>query len=85
MLDFAHALDLPEVPVDRVALADEDVLPPLRALDTGLAEHVEQLRLHLRRHVLEVLAHRVKLCLAGAHHVVADLALLIQCVDLGRA
>lgn len=85
MLGFAYAQDFLEVPIDRVALANEDILPPLRALDAGLAEHVEQLRLHLRRHILEVLAHRVELWLAGAHHVVVDLALLIQRVAPGRA
>ena len=43
-----------------VAVAGEDVAPPLGALVAGRAEHVEHLLAYLRRLLLEVGAHGIE-------------------------
>ena len=67
-----------------VAVAGEDVTPPLGALVAGRAEHVEHLLADLGRLLLEVGAHGIEQRLARVVHLLDDLALLLERGALGR-
>ena len=69
-------LDSLKLPVQRVALAYEDVPPPLGALYSRLAEHVEQLAPGIGGQLLEVGTHGVEHGLAGGYQAGKDAGLL---------
>lgn len=84
LLDCLYCLDRLKLPIQRVAFADEDVPPPIGLLGLRLADHREQLRAELWWIALEVIAHGIEGGLAAFDHAVADVALLVEQVSLGR-
>lgn len=67
-----------------VSLTDKDVPPSLGAHDARLAEHVEELAAGIWRQLLEVGAHGVEHGLARGDRLVADVALFLERIVLGR-
>ena len=78
------ALDRFKLSIQRVALTDEDIPPPLGALESRLTKHVEEPAPGVGGQLLEVGAHGVEHGLAGDDHVVTDGALLVERIALGR-
>ena len=58
--------------------------PPFGRLDAGLAEHVQELAAKLGWHALEIGAHGIERRLAGAHHSIADILLLLKRIAFRR-